>query len=329
MSRSLRQRLLVPIAVCSLFLGLAACGGDDKGDDSSSEKTSADGAPTELVLKVLKEGTGATVASGDPVTIEYQGTNWTNGQVFDQSYGRAPATFSTDGVVTGFGAALVGQKVGAQVVVGIPPEFGYGEAGQPSAGISGTDTLVFVIEIKATGLVLQGCNAKSGKLSNSVKVAGAFGKSAKPTFSKPLKTSTLQRTVVKAGTGPKTKAGDNLSLLLTIYNARTGKEISSSPGTLKVGDAEIPEPFQAGFSCVKVGSRVVTVFPLSDIPGAAENPSTGLKATDTLVMVTDLIEKVDDTEAAPPALPETKEWTNAPEVKFNGSEPPTLVLPKG
>jgi peptidylprolyl isomerase len=35
------------------------------------------------------------------------------------------------------------------VVLSIPPELGYGEAGNEQAGIKGTDTLVFVIDVLA------------------------------------------------------------------------------------------------------------------------------------------------------------------------------------
>jgi FKBP-type peptidyl-prolyl cis-trans isomerase len=53
-------------------------------------------------------------------------------------------------VVQGFGAALVGQKVGTRLVVSIPPKYGYGTTGNTQAGIKGTDTIVFVIEIQKT-----------------------------------------------------------------------------------------------------------------------------------------------------------------------------------
>lgn len=320
MSRSARLRLLAPIAVCSLLLGLAACG------DSDDKKSTADGKPpTELVLKVITEGTGDTVKSGDSVTVDYQGTNWTDGEVFDESYGKTPATFTTGGVVKGFGAALVGQKVGAQLVVGIPPEFGYGSAGSASAGIAGTDTLVFVIEIKdvAGGEVKQ-CDAKPGAASNAVRVSGAFGKKAKATFTKPLTAPALQRTVLTAGSGAETKAGDALNLLVTIYNGRSGKQIDATSGSLTVGDSNVPEPFQAGISCMKIGSRVVTVFPASLMFGSTGNPDSGIKPKDSLVMVTDII------EAGPvESLPETKEWENPPTVTFNGTDAPKLTLPKG
>jgi peptidylprolyl isomerase len=104
--------------------------------------------PAQLELKVLKKGTGAVVGKGDTVTLDYQGTSWNTRKVFDQSYGKSPASFATDQVVEGFGAALVGQKVGTRLIVSIPPKYAYGEkgSGQQLAG----ETLVFLIEIKAT-----------------------------------------------------------------------------------------------------------------------------------------------------------------------------------
>lgn len=106
--------------------------------------------PADLQLEVLKKGDGATVADGDTVTVQYQGVIWRTGEVFDQSWGRGPASFQTSGVVEGFKQALVGQTVGSQVVVIIPPALGYGDQGNSAAGIQGTDTLVFVVDILAT-----------------------------------------------------------------------------------------------------------------------------------------------------------------------------------
>lgn len=100
---------------------------------------------TQFALKVLRSGSGAVVKSGDNVTVNYQGTNWNTGKIFDQSYGRGPASFTTSGVIPGFGGALVGQKVGTRLVVTIPPKLGYGVAAS-SNGLGG-QTLVFVIEI--------------------------------------------------------------------------------------------------------------------------------------------------------------------------------------
>ncbi len=102
-------------------------------------------APTELLEAVLEEGDGATVVAGDSVEVDYQGISWETGEIFDQSFGKSPATFSTTQVVQGFGAALVGQKVGSSVIVVIPPELAYGT--DPQAHELGGQTLVFLIDI--------------------------------------------------------------------------------------------------------------------------------------------------------------------------------------
>lgn len=106
-------------------------------------------APTELLVAVLEEGDGATVAEGDTVTLDYQGVKWSDGTVFDQSYGAQPATFATNQVIQGFGAALVDQNVGTRLIVTIPPELGYGAAPSESNPLAG-ETLVFLIEIRDT-----------------------------------------------------------------------------------------------------------------------------------------------------------------------------------
>ncbi|MRG59408.1 hypothetical protein GE115_05905 [Agromyces sp. CFH 90414] len=105
-------------------------------------------ASTELELKILEEGDGDTVGEGDTVSVKYQGLNWATKEIFDQSYPGEPAEFPTTGVIQGFGAALVGQKVGTKLIVTIPPEYGYGV--EESENGLGGQTLVFVVEIEGT-----------------------------------------------------------------------------------------------------------------------------------------------------------------------------------
>jgi len=104
--------------------------------------------PADYMLSVLKLGDGATVAGGDDVVVHYEGINWNTGVIFDESWARGtPSTFNTNAVIAGFTQALVGQKVGSQVIVIIPPDLGYGPDGGREPDISATDTLVFVIDI--------------------------------------------------------------------------------------------------------------------------------------------------------------------------------------
>jgi peptidylprolyl isomerase len=117
-------------------------------DDGRPTITIPDSAPpAELKIALLKKGGGDEVKPGDDVVVHYVGMNWNTKVIFDESWARGePATFNTKQVIAGFTAALEGQTVGSQVIVIIPPDQGYGAAGNPP-DIGGTDTLVFVVDI--------------------------------------------------------------------------------------------------------------------------------------------------------------------------------------
>ena len=103
--------------------------------------------PSDYAIETLIQGDGTVVADGATVVVNYEGVNWNSGEVFDSSFDRGePAEFITSGVIQGFRDALVGQKVGSRVVVIIPSDLGYGDAGSGDK-IKGGDTLVFVIDI--------------------------------------------------------------------------------------------------------------------------------------------------------------------------------------
>ncbi len=107
-------------------------------------------APKDLIVQPLIVGDGPTVEAGQTVEVKYTGAIWDTGKVFDSSWKRgASAQFpiGVGSVIAGWDEGLVGQTVGSQVLLVIPPDKGYGASGQPSAGIKGTDTLVFVVDI--------------------------------------------------------------------------------------------------------------------------------------------------------------------------------------
>ncbi len=106
-------------------------------------------APTQLVVQPLITGTGAVVEAGQTVTVQYTGVIWDTGKKFDSSWDRGqPIDFGigTQQVIAGWDEGLVGQTVGSQVLLVVPPDKGYGTAGSPPK-IKGTDTLVFVVDI--------------------------------------------------------------------------------------------------------------------------------------------------------------------------------------
>ncbi len=133
------------------FPGIEVVIADDA--DGTPTVTLPDGdAPSELQIAVLKKGDGAEVESADSVVLNYQGVQWDNKEIFDQSWGTdgaaaAPATFQTTGLIPGFTQALEGQTVGSQVLVVIPPALAYGEASDENTAALAGKTLVFLIDI--------------------------------------------------------------------------------------------------------------------------------------------------------------------------------------
>lgn len=108
-------------------------------------------APKETVSQLLIEGKGATVTKGQALLVHYHGVLYKDGTVFDSSWSKGqPAQFpiGVGQVIKGWDNTLVGQKVGSRVLLVIPPKDGYGAEGSPPT-ISGTDTLVFVVDILA------------------------------------------------------------------------------------------------------------------------------------------------------------------------------------
>ena len=109
--------------------------------------------PSGLVANVLIHGTGATVAKGQTLLMQYTGVDWNTGKNFDSSFTRKTAFTTAIGegaVIAGWDQGLVGKHVGDRVLLVVPPSLGYGpDGGQSSAGIGANDTLVFVVDIIA------------------------------------------------------------------------------------------------------------------------------------------------------------------------------------
>jgi peptidylprolyl isomerase len=96
------------------------------------------------------DGTGPVVKKGQTIFARYLGEVYKGKKPFDQNFDQAaPATFQIGAgkVIVGWDKTLVGQHVGSEVVLAIPPKDGYGKKGSSQAGIKGTDTLYFVVDI--------------------------------------------------------------------------------------------------------------------------------------------------------------------------------------
>lgn len=110
-------------------------------------------APSSLKVVQLIVGDGPSIKAGDSVVMNYVGVIWGSGRTFDSSWGEDPFEFVTGNqeVIAGVDEGVIGQTVGSRVMIIIPPDKGYGPTGNSQAGISGTDTLIFVVDILAAG----------------------------------------------------------------------------------------------------------------------------------------------------------------------------------
>ncbi|UZN02987.1 FKBP-type peptidyl-prolyl cis-trans isomerase [Cellulomonas sp. S1-8] len=116
-----------------------------------SIETVAGDPPAALTVQPLIEGAGPAVTAGQTVLVHYTGWLW-DGTQFDSSWERStPYPVENIGqgqVIAGWNEGLVGQKVGSQVLLVVPPDKGYGAEGSGET-IPPDSTLVFVVDILA------------------------------------------------------------------------------------------------------------------------------------------------------------------------------------
>jgi peptidylprolyl isomerase len=105
-------------------------------------------APTTIVKKDLKVGTGKVAKTGMFLTVEYAGVACSNGKQFDSSWdGTEPFTLTLgEGTIAGFSAGIAGMKAGGLRQIEIPGDKAYGAAGKPP-DIGANDPLVFVVQL--------------------------------------------------------------------------------------------------------------------------------------------------------------------------------------
>jgi peptidylprolyl isomerase len=231
-------------------------------------------APGTLQVKVIKKSDGPVVKKGDLLLANYVGQIW-RGKIFDSSFARhQPASFQigVGKVIPGWDKALVGAHVGSRMLLVIPPKDGYGAGGQPNAGITGKDTIAFVVDIlgsysstsegqQATAtLVASGGGVRVSWAPNSPPIARLVRGVANP---RRVTTNLLSR-----GAGKPLVPGVAV-LQFVVLNGKTGQVLQSTwqsglPSAVPVAGSG---PL-AGLVGVRVGSRLVI-----DIPKSKSEPA--------------------------------------------------------
>jgi peptidylprolyl isomerase len=274
--------LLSPLLAVGL---LAGCGGSDgtekglpsvSGDYGDKPKVKADKEQKPgktLKSDVLVEGKGPKVAKGDLLVADYLGSVYATNKVFDNSYDRGqPAGFEigTGKVIKGWDETLVGVNAGSRVLMVIPPAKGYGTEGNEQAGIKGTDTLVFVVDVIASyGKDATKADATStavtGLSPKLPKVEGAPGVAPKITVAKgttPPEAPSV--TVIAKGSGEPLAKGKLAIVQYTAVNY-AGEPLDSTweagvPRGFGIGIEGQATPFDE-LEGVPVGSRVLLLLP--------------------------------------------------------------------
>jgi peptidylprolyl isomerase len=317
------MRRIVALSIVPLIAALALAGcGSSSTPASANATVSAKGsfgkAPSvtipqqkpgsTLAVKTLIQGNGATIAKTDSFVSNFSLYLWsgTTHKLLDSTYSTNPEALPAT-LLPGIQSAIVGKKVGSRVLAVIPPKEGYGTSGNSQLGVKGTDTLVFVMDLiqkfsdTASASGSQVSNG-GGSLPTVTAAQGGAPTVKIPNGVTPPKTLTVQ-TLIK-GSGPAVTKGQTVVAQYSGVIYRTGKVFDSSwsrgtPFSFQIGasPSQVITGWDKGLIGQTVGSRVMLVIPPSDGYGSAGQSQAGIKGTDTLVFVVDILGAVSPASA--------------------------------
>ena len=316
MSRRLRR---LPVLLLPLVLGttLVACGSDSgsDGDDSSSSDAlhgititgdfgkapevkwdgKLDVSKTETT--VVSDGDGDEIAEGDQVSANI----WIgNGATQKQAYstydeGQAQTIPATSELNPVFKSALIGQNVGSRVAVTATATDAFGEAGNAQMGIGNKDNVLFVIDLMDASTPLDGPDGKEqaapswapGLVTDGDKVTSLdFSGTPKPD-------GKLRSAALIQGSGDKVKKGQNITVnyLGQVYKGKKpfDESYSGQPASFAIGVGQVVPGWDKTLVGATVGSRMILAIPPADGYGSQGNAQAGIKGTDTLYFVVDIL----------------------------------------
>ncbi len=311
--RRIAAAILVPLIACAALAGCGSSGSSSAANANAAVKVtgSFNKSPdvsipkkdpsSKLFITTPIKGSGAVLGAGNAALANVDVYKWsgTKSTLLDSTYSTGPQMLPAQMGLSGLDTALKGAKIGSRIVAVLPPKYGYGSSGNSELGVTGTDTMVWVIDLlqqfsptaSASGKQV---SAGGGSLPSVTAKTGQAPVITVPKNSPPKK---LSVTTLIQGTGPKLVSGDTVVAQYVGVIWRTGKVFTSSwPSTSQSG---FPQSFQLGGQLiqgwndslpgVRVGSRVMVVIPPSLGYGKSGNSSAGIKGTDSLVFVIDVV----------------------------------------
>jgi len=299
-------------------LAVAACGSSGSSTPTVTVSGSFGKSPTitipnqsagsNLTVKTLIKGSGPALSKSDAFVGNYAVYIWSG-----KTHKLAQSTFQTKTpqlfsgtLLPGLETALQGKTMGSRVLAVIPPKDGYGKTGNSSAGVSATDTLVFVIDMikefpndaAATGSQVSN---GGGSLPTVTAKSGAAPVIKIPSHNPP--SGLITKTLIK-GSGPVVAKGQTVVTQYVGSIWRTGKVFDSSwsrgePFGFTIGatPSQVITGWDKGLVGQTVGSRVMLIVPPADGYGKTGSSQAGIKGTDVLVFVVDILGAVNPTSS--------------------------------
>lgn len=257
-------------------------------------------APTALTQQVITAGHGAVIAKGDTVAANLIGETWAlksgKANAFENSFSQGtPAAFvvGAGSVIPGFDKTLVGKTVGSRVVLSIPPADGYGTAGQSDANISGTDTLVFVLDLIASykpGASAPGTVVANLGTAGLPKITNVAAQEPKILSTAGVaEPKTAKSVLLVTGSGAKIDSTKTLVLELVQSDLKTGKSTQSSwtqaPQTVAASSVLAVATVLTGQN---IGSRALILVPAIPAQAATETAA-ATPATAAQLLIVDVV----------------------------------------
>src|SRR6201992_967031 len=156
------MRRIVALFVLPLIAGLALVGCGSSQPPSPHASVTATGsfgpspkgtipketATSTLSVKTLGQGKGAAIKKSDIFLSNFTIYVWSGktNKLLDSTYSSSPPVLPAS-LLRGLQTAVTGAKVGSRVRAVIPPKDGYGTSGNSELGVTGSDTLVFVMDL--------------------------------------------------------------------------------------------------------------------------------------------------------------------------------------
>ena len=254
-----------------------------------------------LAIKTVIKGTGPVLGASDSFVGNYAVYIWSGAshkEVLSTFSTKAPQVLAANVGLVGLKEALTGARMGSRVLAVLPPKDAYGSKGNSQIGVKPSDTIVFVVDLIKDFSATAEASGKQvsnggGALPAVTAKAGSAPLVKIPAKKPPRKL--IVKTLIK-GSGQPTAKGQTVVTQYVGLNWRTRKAFDSSWSRqqpfgfqLDATPAQIIPAWDKGLKGVPVGSRVMLIVPPADGYGKTGNAQAGIKGTDTLVFVVDVV----------------------------------------